>query len=101
MPKNKDWKRLVRARMGKTGKSYTTARRQLLAKQKPVAAKAPIPAPAPAPTLPTTPKPADYERLAGVNAADSTSMPTANVRDFVTANPPLRSCTARRPRMRS
>ena len=66
MPKNKDWKRLVRARMGKTGESYTTARRQLLAKQKPVAAKAPIPAPAPAPTLPTTPKPADYERLAGV-----------------------------------
>ncbi len=30
MPKNKDWKRLVRARMAKTGESYTTARMQLL-----------------------------------------------------------------------
>jgi hypothetical protein len=35
MPLNKDLKRLVRARMGKTGESYTTARAQILAKSKP------------------------------------------------------------------
>ena len=32
MPRNKDLKRLVRARMGKTGESYTTARAHVLAK---------------------------------------------------------------------
>lgn len=32
MPKNKDFKRLVRARMRKSGESYTAARRQLLRK---------------------------------------------------------------------
>jgi hypothetical protein len=35
MPKNKDWKRLVRARMQKTGESYTTARMQLLRADQP------------------------------------------------------------------
>jgi hypothetical protein len=35
MPRNKDLKRLVRARMGKTGESYTAARAQVLAKSKP------------------------------------------------------------------
>ncbi|MEM9555225.1 MAG: hypothetical protein AAGC60_13300 [Acidobacteriota bacterium] len=33
MPKNKDFKRLVRERMAKTGESYTAARAQLLAKR--------------------------------------------------------------------
>ena len=33
MPKQKDLKRLIRARMEKTGESYATARRQLLAKR--------------------------------------------------------------------
>ena len=33
MPKNKDLKRLVRARMDKTGESYTTARAQLTKQQ--------------------------------------------------------------------
>ena len=33
MPKNKDLKRLIRARMQKSGESYTAARRQLLAKK--------------------------------------------------------------------
>jgi uncharacterized protein YndB with AHSA1/START domain len=33
MPKNKDLKRLVRARMQKSGESYTAARRQVLAKK--------------------------------------------------------------------
>lgn len=34
MPTNKDFKRLVRTRMTKTGESYTTARAQLLKKQR-------------------------------------------------------------------
>ena len=37
MPTNKDFKRLVRARMQKTGEAYTTARVQLLAKKRPAA----------------------------------------------------------------
>lgn len=43
MPQQKDFKRLVRARMEKTGESYTTARAALLAKSspKPPAAAAP------------------------------------------------------------
>jgi hypothetical protein len=38
MPTNKDLKRLVRARMRKTGEAYTTARSQLLKKKTPKAA---------------------------------------------------------------
>lgn len=52
MPAQKDFKRLVRARMAKTGESYTSARSQLLRK--------------PAPS-PTQPEPADYPRLAGMS----------------------------------
>jgi hypothetical protein len=52
MPTNKDFKRLVRGRMQKTGESYTSARAHLR-KQEPTAALAPAPAPA------------DYARLAG------------------------------------
>ncbi|MEK6374016.1 MAG: hypothetical protein AABO58_15120 [Acidobacteriota bacterium] len=47
MPKQKDLKRLVRARMQKTGESYTTARLQLVKKQ---------------PETPT-----NYEKLAGLS----------------------------------
>jgi len=47
MPKNKDFKRLVRARMQKTGESYTAARAQLLKKRQP--------------------SPSDYARLAGMS----------------------------------
>lgn len=50
MPTNKDFKRLVRARMQKTGEAYTTARTHLLQ------------------TRPS-PKPADYARLAGKSDA--------------------------------
>lgn len=46
MPQNKDLKRLIRARMKKTGESYTTARAHIVG--------------APQPTLPD-----DYEELAG------------------------------------
>lgn len=52
MPTNKDFKRLVRARMHKTGEAYTTARAHLLIKQ-------------PAPT----PAPSDYATLAGMSDA--------------------------------
>lgn len=50
MPTDKDFKRLVRGRMQKTGEAYTTARAHLL-KQKPARSAAPAPA--------------DYARLAG------------------------------------
>jgi hypothetical protein len=50
MPTNKDFKRLVRGRMQKTGEAYTTARTHLL-KQKPSAARSPAKV--------------DYARLAG------------------------------------
>jgi hypothetical protein len=49
---NKDFKRLVRARMHKTGEAYTTARAHLLIKQ-------------PAPT----PAPSDFAKLAGMSDA--------------------------------
>ena len=56
MPTNKDFKRLVRARMHKTGEAYTAARAQLLTKQ-------PASRSLPAPTLP------DYATLAGIGDA--------------------------------
>jgi len=57
MPAQKDFKRVVRARMVKTGESYTAARVQLLNKK---AAASPAPAPPP-------PTPADYAKLAGLS----------------------------------
>jgi hypothetical protein len=57
MPTNKDFKRLVRARMGKTGEAYTTARARLLQKQQ----RPPI-APEPA-SMP------DLAKLAGMSDA--------------------------------
>jgi hypothetical protein len=56
MPTNKDFKRLVRARMQKTGESYTAARAQLLLKQSPSSSP-------PAPTA------LDYATLAGIGDA--------------------------------
>ncbi len=50
MPTNKDFKRLVRARMQKTGESYTSARTHFLDK-------------------PRAPAPVDYARLAGMSDA--------------------------------
>src|SRR5437879_6879861 len=58
MPTNKDFKRVVRARMRKTGEAYTAARARLLSKRH---APTPAPAPAPAPT-PLAPA-ADYATL--------------------------------------
>ena len=60
MPTNKDFKRLVRARMQKTGEAYTTARAQLLRKQPPAAIA----------SAPVTLSPAvDYSTLAGMSDA--------------------------------
>jgi hypothetical protein len=59
MPANKDLKRLVRARMRKTGEAYTTARAQI--------AKKPNITPAPAPAARAEPAPQDYAKLAGMS----------------------------------
>jgi hypothetical protein len=59
MPTNKDFKRLVRARMRKTGEAYTTARAHLLGHRPPQPAPA-APRPEPAPS---------YEQLAGIKDA--------------------------------
>lgn len=61
MPTNKDFKRLVRARMQKTGESYTSARVHLLKKRPVSVATSPTPTVEPA-------KP-DYAKLAGLSDA--------------------------------
>ena len=63
MPAQKDFKRLVRARMQKTGESYTAARLQLI--------KSPNPGSRPNPE-PRTPTP-DYAQLAGMSDAAITT----------------------------
>jgi hypothetical protein len=67
MPRDKDLKRLVRARMQKTGEAYTAARTQVLRKR---AAKTTRRTGA-VPRLTSTPKPAaiDYAELAGMKDA--------------------------------
>lgn len=81
MPTDRDFKRLVRARMQKTGEAYTAARAQLL--RTPRAAPAPAPAPAvaampvpavvlhtsPVPSSARAPAPGEYARLAGMSDA--------------------------------
>ncbi len=57
MPTDKDFKRLVRGRMQKTGESYTAARSHLR-KQKPAA-----------PAVAAAPTPADYAKLGGKSDA--------------------------------
>lgn len=57
MTTHKDFKRLVRARMRKTGEAYTTARRMLIS-----------PRPA-SPAAAAPPAPADYEKLSGIKNA--------------------------------
>jgi uncharacterized protein YndB with AHSA1/START domain len=58
MPANKDFKRLVRGRMQKTGEAYTTARTHLLRARSPATASAR-----------QSPAPADYARLGGKSDA--------------------------------
>jgi len=62
MPREKDLKRLVRARMKKTGEAYTTARAQVLKKPR-------KPAPAAITQAERLTRPADYAAVAGMNDA--------------------------------
>ena len=66
MTQNKDLKRLVRARMKKTGEAYTTARAQITRKSKGKTATAAVSA---APLTTPTPNPKDYAELAGMSDA--------------------------------
>ena len=69
MPRNKDLKRLVRARMKKTGEAYTAARAQIVKKPRAAtrtaAPSVPVPSSPPPPTV--APKPAKYATLAGTS----------------------------------
>jgi hypothetical protein len=71
MTANRDFKRLVRGRMQKTGESYTAARAHLLRHPKVSSTAAPVAPPpvSPAPAPATGPAPADYARLAGMSDA--------------------------------
>jgi len=69
MPTNKDFKRLVRARMAKTGESYTSARVRLM---HPPRARAVTPAPqmvVPPIMAPATTDPKQYAKVAGYTDA--------------------------------
>jgi hypothetical protein len=59
MPTQKDFKRIVRARMEKTGESYTAARAQLLRKSSETTTRKSAPVPA---------APIDYDTLAGMSS---------------------------------
>jgi hypothetical protein len=67
MPQNKDLKRLVRARMQKTGEAYTAARAQVIRKRATRTAARPAAASAPLRALMSAPSPADYAALAGMS----------------------------------
>ena len=70
MPKNKDLKRLVRARMAKTGESFTTARLHVLAKAPAAPREKAKRAVTRAKNAPVASGPAaDYEKLAGMKDA--------------------------------
>lgn len=66
MPSHKDFKRLVRGRMQKTGESYTTARANLLRKRPPMPV-ARHSAPVAQPQVVVAPAAADYAGIAGMS----------------------------------
>jgi hypothetical protein len=66
MSTNKDFKRLVRARMTRTGESYTSARANLLRKPAP-SRSAPVRLAEPAPPAVAPPATIDYATIAGMN----------------------------------
>ncbi len=69
MPTDKDFKRLVRGRMHKTGESYTTARAKLLSRRTGGKADGRTRA-VPIPVVPgSSPNPQEYARLAGMSDA--------------------------------
>lgn len=65
MPTNKDFKRLIRARMQKTGEAYTAARANLLTRPTSAAATAVTAVASPS----GKPAPVDYAKLAGMSDA--------------------------------
>ncbi len=66
MPRNKDLKRLVRARMKKTGEAYTAARAQITRKSPAkVVAPADVSSATATESVPT-PKPKEFATLAGL-----------------------------------
>ena len=67
MPRNKDLKRLVRARMSKTGEAYTAARAQILRKPRTKTVVAVSAADAPRLTRAPNPTPTDLAARAGVS----------------------------------
>src|SRR5262245_22933977 len=69
MPKNKDLKRLVRARMAKTGERFTTARMHVIAKLRPAPREKAKKATALATRAVVSSTAADYEKLAGMKDA--------------------------------
>jgi len=69
MPKNKDLKRLVRARMAKTGESFTTARMHVIAKARPAPREKAKQPSALATRVVVGSTAADYEKLAGMKDA--------------------------------
>ena len=67
MPRDKDLKRLVRARMKKTGEAYTAARTQLLAKPRTRARVTRVAGAPPPPPPPAASGKLDYAALAGMS----------------------------------
>ena len=71
MPTQKDLKRLVRARMRKTGEAYTSARAKVLAKSRSKTQPSPAGSPDVEPRVATkaAPSPKEYAKLAGMSDA--------------------------------
>lgn len=67
MPANKDLKRLVRARMRKTGEAYTAARAQVIRKPRTRTVSRPVAPSAPLRALMSAPQPKDFATLAGMS----------------------------------
>ncbi|MDP9205510.1 MAG: hypothetical protein M3P12_08645 [Gemmatimonadota bacterium] len=67
MPHNKDLKRLVRARMKKTGEAYTAARANIITKPKATPATKAVSLFTARATFAAGPKPADYATVAGMS----------------------------------
>jgi hypothetical protein len=66
MTQHKDLKRLVRARMQKTGEAYTAARAQIVARPRP-RAKSPAPGAPSTPRALSDPAPSEYAAIAGMS----------------------------------
>jgi hypothetical protein len=83
MPREKDLKRLVRARMKKTGEAYTAARAQVLQKpRRRTTTKAPAAALRATP-IPAAPPQQDYASLAGMSDAVITEKTGRNWKEWV------------------